>query len=127
MWPFTKPPETHPAKVARRFHLAAVLSATSVPSGDNQPVCPPEADHSFKYTPLEVQDNSRLAGALETILQGQKVDPELFLKLYRGGYVFKNPGGQWQITSMGITLIERHKLLTEGGVLISGVVCKKSY
>ncbi|MBK7091773.1 MAG: hypothetical protein IPH59_08640 [bacterium] len=48
---------------------------------------------------------------------------ELFTQLYRGGFVFKDPRGQWKITGMGKELVEKHKLLTPEGCLVAGVRC----
>lgn len=66
---------------------------------------------------------STLAAALESILQGKRVSAELFTQLYRGGFVFKDPRGQWRITEMGKELVEKHKLLTPEGCLVAGVRC----
>jgi len=117
--PVSQKNSTMQSDFAKRFQLAAQLSAEMAP----QPS--PEPDQSFAYTPLEVKNTIVLASTLETILQGQKVPQEFFLNLYRGGYVFKETGGNWKITEKGKQLIEKHKLLCEDITLINGVPCKK--
>ncbi len=83
-----------------------------------------EPDAAIPYQPLPSQTkDSILAAALESVLQGQRVDAGLFTQLYRGGFVFKDPGGQWTITAAGKELIEKHKLITPEGCLVAGVRC----
>ena len=54
--------------------------------------------------------------ALEGILQGGRVGNEVFLKLYRHGFVFKEKEKKWGITEAGKSLIERYKILSASGV-----------
>lgn len=68
-----------------------------------------------------------LAAALECILQGRRLSPDLFTQLYRGGFVFKDPHGQWAITEMGKELIERNKLFTPDLCLVAGVECASGW
>lgn len=103
---------------------------TSFPSEEDRrnrwrEILPPdEPDVTIPYQlPPARTGDSTLAAALESILQGQRVSTELFTRLYRGGFVFKDPHGQWQITAFGKELIEKHKLLTPEGCLVAGVGC----
>lgn len=91
----------------------------------NREILPPdEADAPIPYgLPPFQTGGSTLAAALESILQGKRVSAELFTQLYRGGFVFKDPRGQWKITAMGKELVEKHKLLTPEGCLVAGVRC----
>jgi hypothetical protein len=91
----------------------------------NREILPPEGpDATIPYRLLPSQAcGSTLAAALESILQGKRVSAELFTQLYRGGFVFKDPQGQWRVTAMGKELIEKHKLLTPEGCLVAGVKC----
>lgn len=91
----------------------------------NREILPPdEPDATIPYRlPPSQTGGSTLAAALESILQGKRVSPELFTQLYRGGFVFKDPHGQWKITAMGKELIEKHKLLTPEGCLVAAVRC----
>ena len=82
----------------------------------------PDATIPCRLLP-SLSGGSTLAAALESILQGKRVSAELFTQLYRGGFVFKDPRGQWRITAMGKELIEKHKLLTPVGCLVAGVTC----
>lgn len=68
-----------------------------------------------------------LAAALESVLQGRRVSPDIFTQLYRGGFVFKDPHGQWAITEMGKELIERNKLFTPSLCLVAGVECASGW
>ena len=129
MWPFPpKPSKARPVVnsqfQAKLFELAAQQSSAKVVSS---PDLPQEKDETFVYVPLEVKDRNQLAGSLETILQGSKIDPDIFLKLYRGGYVFKTTGGAWKITERGKELIDKHKLISPDTTLINGVPCKKTW
>ena len=76
--------------------------------------------------PLQT-DRPILAASLESILQGKRVRAEVFTQLYRGGFVFKDPQGQWRVTAMGKELIEKHKLLTPAGCLVAGVTCASGW
>jgi hypothetical protein len=91
----------------------------------NREILPPdEPDATIPYQlPPSQTGDSTLAAALESILQGKRVGPDLFTQLYRGGFVFKDPHGQWRITAMGKELIEKHKLLTPEGFLVAAVRC----
>ena len=91
----------------------------------NREILPPdEPDATIPCRLLPSQaGGSTLAAALESILQGKRVSAELFTQLYRGGFVFKDPRGQWTITGMGKELVEKHKLLTPEGCLVAGVRC----
>lgn len=81
-----------------------------------------EPDAVILYTPFPPPPgNSATAAALESILQGHRVDSELFTQLFRCGFVLKDPAGKWAITSAGKELIERHKLLTSAGTFVAGV------
>ena len=82
----------------------------------------PDAAIPYRLPPTRTA-GSTLAAALESILQGQRVSAELFTQLYRSGFVFKDPRGQWRITAMGKELIEKHKLITPEGRLVAGVKC----
>ena len=68
-----------------------------------------------------------LAAALESVLQGRRVGPDVFTQLYRGGFVFRDPQGRWAITEMGKQLIERNKLFTPHRCLVAGVECARSW
>ncbi len=84
-------------------------------------------DQSFScpaYAPIE---ESVLAGALERILQGERVPSELFARLYHKGYVFKEKEKQWAITEEGKSLIERHKISDQIQCRINGVPCAKGW
>lgn len=66
-----------------------------------------------------------LARSLESILQGQKVSSDIFTALYRGGYVFKEPGGKWGITALGKQLVENQKIVLEAGeCMIDELPCR---
>jgi hypothetical protein len=82
----------------------------------------PDAAISCEPMPSPTTD-STFAAALESILQGQRVGTGLCTQLYRGGFVFKDPAGQWTITGAGKELIEKHKLITPDGCLVAGVRC----
>jgi hypothetical protein len=82
----------------------------------------PDAAISYRL-PSPPPARSTLAAALESILQGRRVNPELFTQLYRGGFVFKDPHGRWAITEMGKGLIERNKLFLPDRCLVAGVEC----
>lgn len=90
--------------------------------GEILPSDGPEAIIPYRPSPSGLS-NSVLAAALESILQGQRVSAEIFTQLYRGGFVFKDPQGQWSITALGKELIEKHKLITPEGCLVAGVKC----
>lgn len=134
--PSAKPTE-NPEKIRQRLEAAQRLvreqkdrRRRSDPPTDerrnrNREILPPdEPDAIIPYRPPPLQTGvSTLAAALESILQGKKVSPELFTQLYRGGFVFKDPHRQWRITAMGKELIEKHKLLTPEGCLVAGVRC----
>jgi len=83
-----------------------------------------EPDAIIPCRPLSSQvTGSALAAALESILQGKRVEAAIFTQLFRGGFVFKDPCGKWAITALGKELIEKHKLLTPEGCLVAGVKC----
>lgn len=90
--------------------------------GEILPSYGPDAPIPYGLSPSS-PSKSVLAAALESILQGQRVSVDLFTQLYRGGFVFKNPHGQWSITALGKELIEKHKLITPEGCLVAGVKC----
>jgi len=77
--------------------------------------------------PPPLAGNSAQAAALESILQGKRVEPQIFTDLFRAGFVSKDAQGQWTITATGKTLIERHKLITPIGVYVAGVKCGGSW
>lgn len=133
--PAPSPPE-NPETIRQQLKAAQLLlqarkEKTSAPSPAHeesnrcQEILPSdEPDATISYQPLPSQTSeSALAAALESILQGQRVSAELFTQLYRGGFVFKDPGGQWTITAAGKELIEKHKLITPEGCLVAGVRC----
>ena len=83
-----------------------------------------ERDAAISYRlPSPPAARSTLAAALESILQGRRVSPELFTQLYRGGFVFKDPHGRWAVTEMGKGLIEQNKLFLPDRCLVDGVEC----
>jgi hypothetical protein len=86
------------------------------------PIDEPDATIPYRLLPSQA-GGSTLAAALESILHGKRVSAELFTQLYRDGFVFKDPHGQWRITAMGKELTEKHKLLTPDGCLVAGVRC----
>lgn len=105
-----------PAKSAEAAVAAAPAAVEILPlAGPEQP--------AVEYTPATVSEEARLASSLETVLQGNRVAPEVFTELYRGGYVFKEPAGKWAITQPGKDLIERHKLYVPDMCLVDGVRC----
>ncbi len=130
----SKQPES-PEKIRQRLEAAQRLvqqrkertSRSRLPTEErrNLEILPPdEADAPIPYRlPPFQTGGSTLAAALESILQGKRVSAELFTQLYRGGFVFKDPRGQWKITGMGKELVEKHKLLTPEGCLVAGVRC----
>ncbi len=135
--PAPNPPE-NPETIRRQLKAAQLLfqarkekgsagNPTREDSSRNrwQEILPSEdPDATISYQPLPSPTNdSALAAALESILQGQRVDAELFTQLYRGGFVFKDPGSQWAITATGKELIEKHKLITPEGCLVAGIRC----
>jgi len=140
MWKwFSRPPSPNPtenpAKIRERLQAAQRLaqeqkerkSRSRFPTEErrNREILPPDemnATIPYRLPPSQTGD-STLAAALESILQGKRVRPELFTRLYRGGFVFKDPHGQWKITAMGKELTEKHKLLTPDGCLVAGVRC----
>jgi hypothetical protein len=86
----------------------------------------PDAAISYRL-PSPPAARSTLAAALESILQGRRVSPDLFTQLYRGGFVFKDPHGRWAITEMGKGLIEQNKLLLPDRCLVDGVECASGW
>ena len=87
------------------------------------------ADLDIQFEPLlhTPGEDTLLAAALECILQGAKIEKDVFVRLYRGGYVQKDTGGKWSITEPGKQLIERKKLYTAGECRIGGVLCAKDW
>jgi hypothetical protein len=82
--------------------------------------------HEQRKAPL--QKESSLAAALEGILQGGRVDNEVFLQLYRNGFVFKEKERKWGITEAGKNLIERYKIiLSPQECRVNGQLCGKSW
>lgn len=130
-------PTENPEKIRQRLEAAQRLvqeqkdrRRRSDPPTDerrnrNREILPPdETDATIPCRLLpSLAGGSTLAAALESILQGKRVSAELFTQLYRGGFVFKDPRGQWKITGMGKELVEKHKLLTPEGCLVAGVRC----
>ena len=90
------------------------------------PASEPDAAISYRLPSLTAE-RSTLAAALESILQGRRVSPGLFTQLYRGGFVFKDPHGQWAITEMGKGLIEQNKLFIPDRCLVGGVECARGW
>ena len=86
----------------------------------------PSAEHA-SVIPYRLLDSPTappvLAAALESVLQGRRVGPDVFTQLYRSGSVFRDPQGRWAITEMGKQLIERNKLFTPHRCLVAGVEC----
>lgn len=132
--PLLPNPTENPERIRQRLQAAQRLvqqrrertSRSRLPTEerrDREILPPDEPDATILYRSLPSQAGSTLAAALESILQGKKLSPELFTQLYRGGFVFKDPHGQWKITAMGKELIEKHKLLTPEGCLVAGVRC----
>jgi len=136
------PPFRQPSSVRQRLqaarHLVQRQKETDAPSEFSKKPLP----RSFgrEIAPLTASDEPilylppppppgppALAAALESILQGRKVSPDIFTQLYRGGFVFKDPHGQWAITEMGKELIERNKLFTPGLCLVAGVKCASDW
>jgi len=76
---------------------------------------------------LRARDETLLAAALESILQGERVANEVFLQLYRHGFVFKEKEKKWAITEAGKQLIERHKLQGLQECRVHGLKCRKSW
>lgn len=101
-----------------------------VPTGEDRrnrwreilPPDKPDAMIPYQLMPARTSEPT-LAAALESILQGQRVSTELFTQLYRGGFVFKDPCGQWTITALGKDLIQNHRLVTPEGCMVAGVKC----
>jgi hypothetical protein len=135
--PASMPPE-NPDAIRRQLRAARSLiqarrdktiagNTTREDSSSNRwreilPSKAPDAAISCEPMPSPTTD-STFAAALESILQGQRVGTGLFTQLYRGGFVFKDPAGQWTITGAGKELIEKHKLITPDGCLVAGVRC----
>ena len=90
------------------------------------PASEPDAVISYRL-PSPPAERSTLAAALESILQGRRVSPDLFTQLYRGGFVFKDPQGRWAITEMGKGLIEQNKLFLPDRCLVGGVECASGW
>ena len=90
------------------------------------PSIEPDAAISYQL-PSPPAVRSTLAAALESILQGRRVSPDLFTQLYRGGFVFKDPHGRWTITEMGKGLIEQNKLFVPDRCLVGGVECASGW
>ena len=65
--------------------------------------------------------------ALEDILQGGRVGNEVFLKLYRHGFVFKEKEKKWGITEAGKSLIERYKILSPQECRVGELKCGKGW
>lgn len=139
--PAPNPPE-NPEKIRRQLKAAQLLlqarrekeQAAKATGEENsrkswKEILPSdEPDTTISYQPLPSHSgDSILAAALESILQGQRVDADLFTHLYRGGFVFKDPGGQWTITASGKDMIEKHKLITPEGCLVAGVKCSAGW
>ena len=128
-------PTENPERIRQRLQAAQRLvqqrkertSRSRLPTEErrNREILPPdEPDATIPCQLLpSLAGGSTLAAALESILQGKRVSAELFTQLYRGGFVFKDPCGQWKITGMGKELVEKHKLLTPEGCLVAGVRC----
>ena len=112
----SKQPES-PEKIRQRLQAAQRLvqqrkertSRSRLPTEErrNREILPPdEPDATIPCRLLPSHaGGSTLAAALESILQGKRVSTELFTQLYRGGFVFKDPHGQWRITGMGKELV----------------------
>jgi hypothetical protein len=128
-------PTENPERIRQRLQAAQRLvqqrkertSRSRLPTEErrNREILPPdEPDATIPCRLLpSLAGGPTLAAALESILQGKRVSAELFTQLYRGGFVFKDPCGQWKITGMGKELVEKHKLLTPEGCLVAGVRC----
>lgn len=134
MFEWFKKPKAQPSKAASAdFHLRLRLLRAQSPSQVAAPVKQEAIQETVSalpcidYESMGVCDTNELAGSLEQILQGAKVDQETFLKLFRGGYVEKKDDGQWKITERGKDLVEQNKLLTPEHCLINGVVCVKKW
>lgn len=132
-------PTDNPETIRRRLQAAQLLirarkvtrTGSAIPvKAEGQPdrrreILPsdePDAIIPCRALPPKV-GGSTLAAALESILQGKRVDAAIFTQLFRGGFVFKDPCGKWAITALGKELIEKHKLLTPEGCLVAGVKC----
>lgn len=110
-------------------NVPATFSKTPAPRGFGREISPCTApEEPISYPPPPPPSGPpALAAALESILQGKRVSPDIFTQLYRGGFVFKNPHGQWAITEMGKDLIERNKLFTADLCLVAGVKCASGW
>ncbi len=97
------------------------------PAREILPSIEPDAAISYRLPSSPPPIRSTLAAALESILQGRRVSPELFTQLYRGGFVFKDPNGRWAITEMGKGLIEQNKLFLPDRCLVDGVECPSGW
>lgn len=62
-----------------------------------------------RYQPAQAPD-AELALALKSVLNGDVIARELFLALFRRGYVVKDMAGRWQLTPMGKALLRAHHL-----------------
>jgi hypothetical protein len=140
-------PQDHPAIAGdfhRRLHLAKLQLAESArqdgPAGRssdplNQPPPPFEItpERSWKGSiqhekfKASIPDEGSLAVALEDILQGGRVGNEVFLKLYRHGFVFKEKEKKWGITEAGKSLIERYKILSAQECRVGELKCGKGW
>ena len=135
------PPE-HPGEVRQRLQAARRLVRQQKESTDCPGIPSPgppgnsareilpalEPDAAFSCPlPPPAAGRATLAAALESILQGRRVSPELFTQLYRGGFVFKDPQGRWAITEMGKRLIEQNKLFLPDRCLVGGVECARGW
>lgn len=136
MFDWFKKPKAQPSKAASAdFHLRLRLLRVQspLPAPVTTPVKAEDATETVSalpcidYESMGVSDTHELAGSLEQILQGTKVDQETFLKLFRGGYVEKKDDGQWKITERGKDLVEQNKLLTPKHCLINGIQCVKKW
>jgi hypothetical protein len=141
-----EPPRSNPAIAEdfhRRLHLAKLRAAVAGDDGarddgrSSEQMSPPP---TFEITPelsrtglvppewlLRARDETLLAAALESILQGERVANEVFLQLYRHGFVFKEKEKKWAITEAGKQLIERHKLQGLQECRVHGLKCRKSW
>jgi hypothetical protein len=109
----------------RERHAPLEVSKKGTPSNPAREILPSDGpDATIPYRlPSPPAPPGTLATALESILQGRRVSPDIFTQLYRGGFVFKDPHGRWAITEMGKELIERNKLFTPDRCLVAGVEC----
>ena len=143
---FPEPPRSNPAIAEdfhRRLHLAKLRAAVAGHDGardegrSSEQMSPsptseitPELSRTGSVPPqwlLCARDETLRAAALESILQGGRVPNEVFLQLYRHGFVFKEKEKKWAITEAGKQLIERHKLQGPQECRVHGLKCGKSW